>query len=202
MYTFVHITKTGGTSIENHFRKHYSTHIKGGGHVQKCTNQNNPIIIFRDPIDRFLSIYKYWKNGSSNSQYKREQSFISKHDKTTIKQFISYLKQSNVKMLHHNFTWNQHFHPQTSWINGIDTKNMIVMIYCEDLNCKVETLLEKLDIKKVNVVLPKNNISLTKSTDNYSLDEEDINFVKTYFKSDFDMQDLITNHPENFKLVI
>ena len=31
-----------------------------------------PIIIIREPYDRFISIYNYWKNGSTSGRFQRE----------------------------------------------------------------------------------------------------------------------------------
>mgnify|MGYP001308426583 CR=1 FL=1 len=63
-YTFIHPTKTGGSALEFYFKKNYSNKIYNNGHSLKCNSSANPIIIIRDPIDRIISMYKYWKNGA------------------------------------------------------------------------------------------------------------------------------------------
>ena len=63
-YSFIHPTKTGGGACEDFFRNNYSEYIKSCGHIIKCKNDNNSIIIVRDIYDRFISMYKYWKYGS------------------------------------------------------------------------------------------------------------------------------------------
>ena len=63
-FTFVHPTKCGGTSVENFLNKYYSKYFYTNVHFNKCENNNNSILIVRDPVDRFKSMYKYWKSGS------------------------------------------------------------------------------------------------------------------------------------------
>lgn len=47
-YTFIHPTKSGGTTLQKYFEMYYKNYITGIGHENKCTNNNNPIIVVRD----------------------------------------------------------------------------------------------------------------------------------------------------------
>lgn len=201
IYTFIHPTKTGGTACETFFNEYYSEFIKGMGHDNKCMNNNNPIIIIRDPIDRFISMYKYWKYGSLDiDKYKRDCDFLKNYNNYTIKDFIQLIQNEQHGDLYQNFTWNQHFEPITNWINNIDYANIIVIKYEKNLNEKINKLLRLLNIKKKPVKLPIINVSNNK--ENIQLDHDDILFVKSYFVDDFNLYDDINNHPELFKHVI
>lgn len=199
-YTFIHPTKTGGTSCERFFKKYYPTYIQGEGHNTKCTNNNKPIIIVRDIYDRFLSMYYYWKNGAIDTRFKRDKDFINKYNNITIKQFIELIKNKKHAILFKKFTWDRHFWPITNWINNTKYENIIIIKYEKNLNEKIQTLLNTLKIPNKNILLPKVNIS---NRDNKEeLDEEDKEFVKTYFKTDFELIETIETSPHLFKLVI
>jgi hypothetical protein len=62
-FTFIHPTKCGGTAIENYINQHYKDYFINNGHTNVCTKDNKPIIVIREPYDRFISIFNYWKNG-------------------------------------------------------------------------------------------------------------------------------------------
>ena len=118
IYTFIHIPKCGGSPVENYFEQHYSDRIFGTTHKWLSTKDNNPIVIIREPIERFISLYYYWKNGS-HGRNSRNQEFIDKYGKYTISDFIRTFKTCvpaiNGNYMHElsvGFTWRVHFFKQ------------------------------------------------------------------------------------------
>jgi hypothetical protein len=200
IYTFIHPTKTAGTSTENFFKEHYSSYITGNGHITKCTNDNNPIIIVRDVYSRFLSIYYYWKNGAIDTQFKRNETFTKQYNNVTIKQFIKLLQNKEYTSLFRGFTWASHFLPISHWIDNTQYKNIIIIRYEKNLNDKIQTLLNILKIPNKGIPLPLVNITNRDSKE--ELDEQDKEFVKTYFKDDVELIKTIKTSPHFFKLVI
>jgi len=202
-YTFIHPTKTGGTACEKYFSQHYNKYITGTGHNLLCTNNNNPIIIIRDIYKRFFSMFNYWKNGSEI--FIRNDVFTNKNKNKTIIDFINMLKTNNKKELNVSFTWNQHFANISDWIGKTDYKNIIVIIYEDDLNDKIQKLLYELNIPNKNIPLPKINVSKKSDdnekiyVDNKSLIDE---FINEYFANDLLLMEKINTNPELFKLII
>lgn len=200
-YTFIHPTKTGGTACETFFNEHYSEFIKGRGHDNKCMNNNNPIIIIRDPIERFISMYKYWKYGSLDiDKYKRNSIFLQNYNNYTIKDFIRLIKNKQHEDLYQSFTWNQHFEPIKKWVNNTKYENIIVILYTKNLNEKINKLLDTLKIQPKPVKLPILNVSNNK--ENIQIDDNDILFIKSYFADDFTLYNDAKNQPELFKHVL
>lgn len=203
-YTFIHPTKTGGTACKEYLKKYYGQYFNHCTYHQfKCTNDNNPIIIVRDVYSRFFSMFKYWKFGSID-KYKRNQEFLNKHKNKNILDFINLLKTNNTKDLIVNFTWGDHFKNTVEWINNTNYKNIIIIRYEDDLNPKIQTLINKLNIPNKNI--PLNHINVTDRRNNlmiYKNHKEKIDeFVQSYFKRDIEFISKIRNNPELFKLVI
>lgn len=200
-YTFVHIPKTGGWAIRKYFDKHYSDYIIDMSHKKRCSNHNNSIIVIRDVKSRFLSMYKYWKNGTiDREQTTRNPDFKEKHKDITILDFINILK-TDKKYLTHGFTWDDHFDIATKWIGDTDYKNIIVIKYKEDLNESVQKLINFLGIVNKNIPLAKANISVPIKDELINHPDVD-EFIKEYFKDDIILIDTIEHTPEVFKVVI
>lgn len=200
-YTFIHPTKTGGTACEIYFKRNYSQYIIGEGHYNVCRNDNNPIILVRPVEDRFISMYRYWKYGAIDTIYQRPPEFIEKYKNYDIKNFIRLLKNKFENILYIGMTTEEHFAPVTKWINKIDYNNIIIIRYTRNLNQKINRLIDELNIPNKHIKLPFMNISKS-NNENIILDEEDMIFLKEYFKSDYDLIDKINNNPELFRLVI
>jgi hypothetical protein len=195
-YTFIHPTKSGGTSVADYFEKNYKDYIKGNNHANKCNNNNNPIIIVRDVKSRFLSMYKYWKNGSELYRDNKKN-----NNNISILQFIELLK-SNKKQLFNSYMWDVHYDNTENWINNTDYKNIIIIKYDKDLNQKIQRLINILRIPNKNIPLIKKNISKPINNESELNNPIVIKFIEEYFQKDIELINKIENNPELFKLVI
>lgn len=202
-YQFVHVPKTGGSAVENFFEKHYSDRIVGTTHKWVCKKDNNPIIIIREPIERFISAYHYWKNGS-HGRNSRDKTFHEKYDSFTIKDFIQLQKDKKKRELVIGFMWEVHYDPQTNWIPKDVYSNTIVIKYVENenLNNKIIELLKYLNIENKGIPLEKSNITRKIENEKVILDDEDILFIRDRYRSDFELWNNINNNPEMFLHVI
>ena len=198
-YRFIHPTKTGGTAIEKYFENNYSEYIIGKFHTEICKNYNNPIIIVRCPIERFISMFNYWKNGSMDSKYKRLSSFIDEYKYYSIKEFIKLIKEKQTNKLYIDFTNDLHFSSMKYWISENDYSKTVIIKYHNDLNTKIPDLLHKLNIPDKKIILEKFNVSIKEKVE---LDEEDKSFLKKQYNYDFKLWDTIHNNRKLFKAVI
>jgi hypothetical protein len=198
-FSFIHPTKCGGTAVENFLLENYSKYfVMQTHHKLCCTNYNNPIIIIRDPIERFISLFNYWKYGSEI--FIRDKFFLEKNKNITIKEFISLMKENKTNTLFYSFTWDKHFQKMNHWINNTDYKNIIILTYKNDMNYTIQKMLRLFNIPNiVDKKVEKCNIS--KGKEQVILDEEDIDFIKEYFKEDFDLIHLINTQPKLFRAV-
>lgn len=208
-YTFIHIPKCGGSSVETYFEMNYNNYITGTTHKWVCEKDNNPIVIIRNPIDRFISLYHYWKNGS-HGRNSRTNEFTDKYGNFNIKDFIKMYKDNTESIknnymheLVNGYMWRIHYFPQTYWINPSFFSNSIVIVYADDLSDKITSLLQFLNIENKGIELCKSNITRKKDNElNIILDEEDSIWIREHFKEDFDLWDKANNNPDLFKCVI
>jgi hypothetical protein len=200
-YTFIHITKNGGSAIELYFFRNYKDYIFGTTHKWTATKDNNPIVIVREPYERFISMYNYWKNGS-HGRNSRPQDFNDKYGNHTIKDFIQMIKDNKSQELVIGFMWREHYKPQVAWFPQETYENAIVLIFVEDLNEKVQNLIDYLGIPNKNIPLERYNITRKKEGEVVVLDEEDKAFIREKYKDDFVIWDNVLNHPEMFKKVL
>ena len=200
-YTFVNPPKTGGNACEKYFDTYYKEHVKAVGHFNCCNNSNNPIVVIRDVVDRFISTYKYWKYGAIDTIFKRNSEFMKKYKNYTIQDFVVLLQNDCIDDLHQTFTFDDHFKQQTDWISDVGYSNLIVIIYEHDLTNKLEQLTTLLGINDPSAKLDK--INITKGADeDIQLTEDDHAFIKKYYADDFALIDTIRQHPELFISVI
>ncbi|AUF82643.1 putative sulfotransferase [Tetraselmis virus 1] len=204
-YTFVHPTKTGGTTVEQYFKQFHHKTIGGMGHVHTCSSSKNPIVIVRNPMERFYSIYNYWRNGAVNGKFMRKDTWNPPCN--SINEFVFLLKQNDQhfvkKFLHKDFTTRLHFVPQSHWLKSGDYSKTIVLLYDRaGLDLKIQHLLKYLNIPVLGLPLPKVNVTKTSDSVSLLLGEEEEKWVKKYYKADFDLWHLVNNHPSRFKKVL
>ena len=199
-FSFIHPTKCGGTAVENFLLKHYSKYfILKSHHILTCNNYNNPIIIIRDPIERFISLFKYWKYGSEI--FIRDKLFLEKYKNISIKNFISLIKENKTNTLFYSFTWDKHFQKITHWINNTNYKNIIIIKYKNDMNFTIQKMLRLFNIP--NLVDDKvEKCNITNNIEDVTLDHEDIDFIHNYFKEDYHLIHLINTQPKLFRAVL
>lgn len=199
-YSFIHPSKCGGKTIEEWINKNELSNIfLYDWHNIMCETTNNPIIILRDPVERFKSLFRFWKRGTNI--HSRSDTFIEKHKNINIKDFINMIIQKDDE-LYGLSNWQKHFSTQTTWIPKETYSSTIVIIYSRKiLNEKFFNLLQDLNIDiSDKSKLPLTNISIKMNNDD-ELDEDDLNWIKEYYKSDFELLELIYTKKDLFKAV-
>lgn len=200
VYTFIHIPKCGGTAVENYFLRYYSDRITGTTHKWVASETNNPIVILRNPVDRFISLYHYWKNGS-HGRNSRNQDFTQRYGDFTIKDFIQLIKDRKERDLVVGYMWRVHYHPQINWIPKETYKHAIIVTYVNDLDHKIKQLLEYCNIPYNGIKLERSNITRKKEGEEVILEQDDHDWLQEYFKEDFELWENAFMQPEMFKKV-
>jgi len=203
-YGFVHIPKNGGTSVCEFLHKNYpktfvcnTINGKAPYHSLTTAHADVPIVIIRNPVDRFLSAYYYWRNGPINGPHKK---VYKDHPYTdlTIDQFIDLL-QKNKSIVNSSITWDVHFNPQYYWIKEEDYAKTIVIRYVKDLSDSIYSLVDYLKLPKYQYPMQKintccyNPIELSK----YSLD-----YINSVYYKDFALWQSVLSKDNIFKLII
>ena len=200
-YYFIHPTKVGGSAFITCFTKYYPNLILSKGHTMKCSECHFPIIILRDPLDRFLSMYKYWKYGAKDGEHQRTNDFINVMKNVSLKDYIQFVKSNNPILLT-KFTSKEHYSPLTNWITPSDYSKTIIIIYDKkNMEQKVFDLIQYLNVYNFNISFPEKNVSKGNESLN-ELSEELIQEIKEMYKSDYELFDKIKNEPHLFKKII
>jgi hypothetical protein len=161
----------------------------------------NPVITIRHPIPRFLSMYKYWKNGS---ECFNDETTTEIKTETSIKDFINMIK-TNDPMLNQSYTWDDNYKPITWFIGDAKLSDLIVLVNDDETNILVK-LKQFLSYAGENPDLIKDtneriNVSYGDGDELLLLDYDDICFIHDWYKDDVDLYEKALNSPELFKMV-
>jgi hypothetical protein len=193
VFQFIHPTKVGGSAVFDYLQNFYPNSFQYFCHSKTCENSQYPIIILRDPFDRFLSMYFYWKNGS-------EKNFEIKRKNFSLDQFIQFLRH-NPQLLHNHYFWKDHYTSLSHWIPPSSYSKTVVILYDKNnMQQKIQNLLTYLELPLIHKSLEKKNVS--KKDQHITLNESQKNFVQSYFKSDFELFRKIIHQPQLFKKII
>lgn len=202
-FLFIHPTKVGGSAFITYVQKYYPNHFEYKGHDFKSSDTPNPILFIRDPYDRFLSMYKYWKYGSIDyKDHKHSNNHIEKVQNYGIKDFIQFVKKKDL-ILVTPFTSFTHIRPQIWWINENDYKKCIIVYYDKnEMEKKVFALLDYFENQKIlkngKYEFMKVNVSDSNQEKNI-LDEEDQKEIYNIYRNDFEFIEKIKNESHLFK---
>jgi hypothetical protein len=197
-HSFIHATKTGGTALICFIVDHYSEYIRTYRHETLCGSVKNPIIIFRDPIDRFVSMFKYWKYGSEFwPMHPEVKAFRADYD---INAYAKLVVNRKFGKLNGGATREVHAQTQSYWYN-CPLEKIKVIKYKNNLESSIYKLFDELGIENKNIPFPKLNISNRKKL-NVSINDSTKFLLRDFFKEDFKLMKTIENYPEKFNLVI
>lgn len=207
-YTFIHIPKNAGFAIKSYIHNNNldiktdkSTHenVKRinnkDHHTELCETNNNPIIIIRDPLERFKSLYYYWKYGNMSQKKKKPKD-------TNITSFIDIFKMSEEQRvnIYDNHFWDVHLKKQTFWINNVDYKNITVIKYNDNI---INSFNKLLDNRFISGNMSRLYVNITNyGDDDYNLSSDHLQFLKEYYHDDFVLYETVEKQPELFKKVI
>ena len=204
LYYFVHIPKTGGSSLKKYLLdkskkdklmnktlsqqnilikgKKYFLRIISYGHKQaiEISPELYKFCILREPYSRFLSAFKYVKEGGKNNPFWGPEKYMfQKFKKFNINTPSDIFKLKNEydknKILNYVM-----FVPMYKYITD-DKGNIIVdKIF----------ILEKMNMKNLSSILEIDNIKLpkiNKSEFKYELTTEDKHYIRQHYKKDFEL---------------
>lgn len=205
-FEFNHVTKTGGTALKETLGQYTQTSNlipnKYDGHVTRAQDvhdrNHDSITVIREPVDRFLSSFNYWRN--SSERYHEWQETKLRTQFTDINQFVQSLRDGNPD------AWtlmNQgdpqvrgirdvHFQKQIWWLNG-DLNKSHLIAYDKDpeqFKANIQAVFDRIgvtgiDLSKLNVI---NKTHTTKDRPVFKVGDltpQNRAWVENHYKDDY-----------------
>lgn len=207
-FGFVHVPKTGNTSLINFFYENYS---------QFCSPCINPIphscissdidkrckiiVSIRDPLDRFLSSYNYYLYGSEKYHAKKPIFYREKNINLFITNILPIIhKTSFHDVLGKDYLWNVHFLPQSFWLKKEDYSRTIILKYRKNWSSIIGILTEYLNIPHTENPVPHTNI--TKKKRQINIRKKIKYYIDDFYAQDYVLLQAINTNPSIFMKVI
>lgn len=203
-YMFVHIPKTGGTSLNRWIdtlqqkglcSSIQSAHTHYISAKQAIQMGYKPITIIREPAQRFISSYYYWKHGSSDIVQWRRQPNWKKADHLNSPDDLirvlsnskhpDYKKTLNAIMQQDHFTHKHHFLPQSLWANVDPGKITIICYDNQHLSDHIQKVFSAMSIHCPLEKMPAINQSLIPQGAQLSLSKESIAWLHRIYEKDY-----------------
>jgi len=189
---FIHIPKTGGTSIVNSMPYINSVVHRKLGARDNYQDNDYVFTIIRDPYDRFQSAFWHHQTLDSTDHYWRHLD----HSRSKIRKYFAdpndFIKAltdvNNPKHTNAMEDFNQfdHFVPQTFYVSdtsgNLDPRISKIYIYSKDLS-------EKLGV-------PIKTINKTPKHPDVKLNEASKKFIKNYYAKDFELMEYVRQNGE------
>lgn len=178
---FVHVPKTGGTSIEHAIGFAKSCHATARD-FQECSpktfEKTFTFAAIRNPIDRIVSLYNYAKNGGNGGAKDAEKFAFCKT--LSFAEFVEKLP-SQIEL---------NFAPQSHFITNVNGKVMVDEIICTETLSHDWKRLQSLDpgIKRFIGTLPAQRLRASSSTSRFmsnQVDNATNERLKDFFRDDF-----------------
>jgi hypothetical protein len=190
-FVHIHIPKTGGLAVESYLTKYYP-----GEFILTWTHESTVaefrekicLVVVRDPIDRFISSYQYWRYGSSLFFRDKTSILASTFNLTGAENWVPPITSifdfvhaaGNHSHPHHDYvmrrlnatqesrtlddsqTWGVHFRPQSSWLRGGIREKIVLIRYSSSpklFSKRFTQALKLLSLPDVNATLSTINTS-------------------------------------------
>lgn len=186
---FIHIPKTGGTSIGKALGFKSTSHIKA-----KEVTHSAPLIkgkfsfaVVRNPYERFISLYNYARQEVStyHNNIEPHKALYGIHldyellKKSSIEECANYLLEGKLK---HDSSWN-HWKPQYSWVYYKDKLLVDNIYHLNNLHHLKDDLRRKFNIQ---IQIPYLNSSES-NRQNYLLNQRTKRIIEEYYSKDFQL---------------
>lgn len=186
--TFVHPTKTGGTTIARFLKDIPGVQATDRTHsirvhdVLNDTDDGRCLVVLRDPLERAKSMYRYYRNGSDIFDPKRKESPLP------FDTFWATIGAGKDPILPNVYMWDAHIRPQTWWIEPKHIEDPRVHVVLNNETSLRESLFRHLDALSIPYD-PDTWTSVNVSTyrDPIHVSEATMRVLKMLYQSDFDL---------------